>query len=115
MILSLYCFQTNVLSKPENAGFKVEAEQVEKFLREFFVDGFNQGTAYLRVTNEACQTSEEDPKIKADSVAKELSLPEGHPSYGMNFLISSASALGIKRDFIEDIFKAIARIHFEEP
>ena len=33
----------------------------------------------------------------------------------MKFLISQAMAMGLKKEFIEEIFKAIAMIHFEEP
>ena len=33
----------------------------------------------------------------------------------MKFLISQAMAMGIKKEFIEEIFRAIAMIHFEEP
>ena len=89
LIVSLFCLQTNVLSKPENVGFKIEADMIESFLRDFFVDGFNPGTAYLRVTAEACDVDENDSiEQKSESVGKHLSAGESHASYGMKFLIS---------------------------
>ena len=74
---------------PENAGFKIESEQVESFLRDFFVDGLNPGIAYLRVTAESCEVDEDaDIKTKANKVAKHLATAESHGGYGMKFLIS---------------------------
>ena len=60
LIVSLFCLQTNALQKPENIGFKIEADMIDSFLRDFFVDGFNPGTAYLRVTSESCEVDEHD-------------------------------------------------------
>ena len=52
VILSLFCIQSHVLSKPENAGFKIDTDATEAFLRDLFVEGINPGIAYIKVSTE---------------------------------------------------------------
>jgi len=43
-----------------------------------------------------------------------LATGEAHSNYGMKFLISQSKTIGLKREFLEEIFTAVARIHYEE-
>ena len=116
LIISLFCLQSHVLSKPENAGFTMDGAQMDGFIKELFADAFPQGIAYLRVPADPSQVEEEtDISDKVNLASKQLTTGEAHSNYGMKFLISQAKSLGMKRDFIEEIFRALAQIHYQEP
>ena len=56
-----------------------------------------------------------DIREKAKHASKQLATGEAHSNYGMKFLISQAKTMGMKREFMEEVFAAIAHIHYQEP
>ena len=111
--MSLYCLQSHILTKPENSGFVIDSTVVESFLKDLLQEAFPANIGYIRVTEEPDESAGIEERV--DLAAKKLATGEAHALYGMKFLLSQAKSIGMKREFIEEVFKALAKIHYQEP
>ena len=116
IIISLFCLYASAIKQDGLAGFKMESEQLESFLKDLLAEGPSPGCCFLKVSEDP---SHVDPETKLDekakSAAKHLTLPEGHQTYGMKFLLTKAQGMGIEKDFLEEIFVAFSKMHYEQP
>lgn len=116
LIFTLFNIQQNLISKPENVGFMFEADQIETLIKELMNDGFTPGTCYVKVMEEPEGLIEGATmlKEKASTLARKLVDPAAHAQFGMKFLLNQSENISMNSEVVEEVFKAICKMHFEE-